>query len=524
MKISNVNEMRNMDRRATKEYGIPQEILMENAGQAVYYTILKEFGIKNKKFVVFCGVGNNGGDGLVVARKIHSSGGHVTVFIIGDPAKYKGAAKQNFDIVEKIQVKLFHFQDISLARDTVQSADAIIDAIFGTGLDRDVNAIYKDAITVINESQKTVFSLDIPSGVNGNTGQVMGTAVKANYTVTFGLPKTGTLLYPGFELCGKLYVTHISFPPALQNSDELKIAVNEPKIIPARKKESHKADYRKTLFISGSSNYLGAPYIAASLFLKAGGGLLYLATPEKTSSFKGNIANEIVFIPQKSTDSGSISYQNKTQLLEFARKVEMVVIGPGLSLNAETQLLVKELCIEIQKPLLIDGDGITAVSADLDSIAKRSAPTILTPRPEEMASITKLKTEDILKDKINILQDTCQKLNAMIVLKGAHSLIGYPDKKVLINLSGNPGIPGAGSGDVLTGVILGMAGLGFSIDEALPMGVFLHGLAGDLAVIQTGEDRLIADDITENLPAAMKTIWEDFETTTQNFYQTIFVI
>jgi hydroxyethylthiazole kinase-like uncharacterized protein yjeF len=148
MKISSTNEMRNMDLRATEEYGIRQEILMENAGQAVYYTILKEFGIKNKKFVVFCGVGNNGGDGLVVARKIHSSGGHVTVFIIGDPAKYKGAAKQNFDIVEKIQMKLFYFQDVSLARNAVQSADAIIDAIFGTGLDREVDSPYKDAISV----------------------------------------------------------------------------------------------------------------------------------------------------------------------------------------------------------------------------------------------------------------------------------------------------------------------------------------------------------------------------------------
>jgi NAD(P)H-hydrate epimerase len=524
MKISNVKEMRNMDRRATEEYGIPQEILMENAGQAAYYTILKEFGIKNKKFVVFCGVGNNGGDGLVVARKIHSSGGHVKVFIIGDSAKYKGAAKQNFDIVEKIQIKLLYFQDISLARDAVQSADAIVDAIFGTGLDRDVDAIYKDAISVINESQKTVFSLDIPSGVHGDSGRVMGTAVKANYTVTFGLPKTGNLLYPGFELCGKLYVTHISFPAALQNRADLLVAINTPKPFPDRKMDSDEKNYGKTLFIAGASNYVGAPYYAAFSFLKAGGGSSYLATPENRPSFIGNKANEMVFIPLKRTDFGSISYQNKQQLLELAEKVDMVVINPGLSLNEETQLLVKELCVEIQKPLLIDGDGITALSNNFDCIVKRDFPTVLTSHAGEMAALTKQKSDDILQNKIDILQDTCQKLNATVVLKGAPTLIGYPDKRVLMNFSGNSGMASTGSDDILTGVVAAMARHGFTIDDAVRMGVFIHGYTNDLAAQQRGEEILIACDIMEYLPVAMKTMRDNFENITKNFYHFIQVI
>jgi len=524
MKISRVNEMRNLDRMATEEYNIPPEILMENAGQASYYTILKEVGIKNKYFVVFCGVGNNGGDGLAVARKIYSSGGKVTVFILGDRSRFKGAAKQNFDIVDKIQIEVFDLQDISMAGNVIQSADVIIDAIFGTGLDREVKGIHKDAIAIINVSQKTVFSLDIPSGVHGDTGQVMGTAVKADYTITFGLPKAGNLLYPGFELCGKLYVTHISFPPVLQNTDELKIAVNDPKPISARRKDSHKGNYGKTLFIAGSSNYLGAPYFAALSFLKAGGGLSFLATPGNISAFIGNKGSEIVFVPQKNTVSGSISLESKQQLLQFSEKADMVVIGPGLSLNEETQTLVKELCSEIKKPLLIDGDGIIAVANDLDCIVKRNAPTILTPHAGEMAAITKLKTDDIQKNKINVLQDTCQKLNATIVLKAAHSLIGYPDKRVFINLSGNHGMAGAGSGDVLPGVIAAMAGLGLSIDDAVRMGVFMHGFAGDLAAKEKGEDGLIASDIMEQLPAAMKAFREKFRSSTEKFYQTIYVI
>ncbi|MBN2350647.1 MAG: NAD(P)H-hydrate dehydratase [Bacteroidales bacterium] len=524
MKISNVNEMRHLDHQATSEYGIPQEILMENAGQAAYYTILKETGIRNKNFVVFCGVGNNGGDGLVVARKIHSSGGNVTVFIIGDRSKYIGASKQNCSIVEKIQINVFDLQDISITKHIVQSADVIVDAIFGTGLDREVKGIQKDAIALINESHKTVFSLDIPSGVNGNTGEMMGATVKADYTITFGLPKLGNLLYPGFEQCGKLYVTHISFPPVLQNADVLKIAVNQPKPIPLRKKECHKGDFGKTLFIAGSSNYLGAPYFAALSFLKAGGGLSFLATPEIISAFIGNKGSEIVFIPQKNTVSGSISLDNKRQLLEFSEKADMVVIGPGLSLNNETQTLVRELCREIRKTLLIDGDGITAVAKDLDCIIKRSAPTILTPHAGEMASITKLNTEVLFKDKINVLQDTCHKLNSTIVLKGAHSLIGYPDKKIFVNLSGNPGMASAGSGDVLTGVIAAMSCLGFSTEDAVRMGVFIHGFAGDLAVKDKGEDGILASDIMEQLPVAMKSFRENIHSLTNDFYQNIYVI
>ena len=524
MKISQVNEMRNLDRQAIEEYGITQEILMENAGQAAYFTILKEFGIKNKNFVIFCGIGNNGGDGLVVTRKIYSNGGKVSVFILGDSSKFRGAAKQNFDIVNKLQIEVIDLQDVSLALETINKSDAIIDAIFGTGLDREVKGKYEDVINMINASQKTVFSIDIPSGINGDTGQIMGTAVKANYTTTFGLPKIGNLLYPGFDYVGKLYVTHISFPLVMQNSNHLKIATNDPEPILARSKDTHKGDYGKVLFIAGSSNYLGAPYFAAQSFLKAGGGLSFLATPANVAASIGNKGSEIVFVPQKNTSSGSVSLENKQQLLQFSENVDMVVIGPGLSLNTETQILVRELCAEINNPLLIDGDGITAVANDLKCIKKRKAPTILTPHLGEMARIVGQNIEDISKNKINVLQNTAQELNATIVLKGAHSLIGYPDKRLFINLSGNPGMATAGSGDVLTGSIAAMFGLGFSINDAVRMGVFLHGFAGDLAAKDKGEDGLIAVDIMEQLPASLKKYREKFNSIIKDHYHSIHII
>ncbi len=249
MKISRVNEMRKMDQRAITLYGIADEILMENAGLAAYFTILTETGIQTKKFVVFCGVGNNGGDGLVVARKIYSNGGSVTVYILGDPSKFKGTAKLNYDMAFKLQIEMIELKDAASAKMTVVHADVIIDAIFGTGLAREVGGLFKQVIDLINESPKTVYSLDIPSGVHGDTGQVMGAAVKADYTITFGLPKIGNILYPGFELGGKLFVTHISFPPELYNADQIKITTSDFTPLRPRNQDSHKGSYGKALFI-----------------------------------------------------------------------------------------------------------------------------------------------------------------------------------------------------------------------------------------------------------------------------------
>jgi NAD(P)H-hydrate epimerase len=516
--------MRNLDRGATEEFGISQDLLMENAGQAVYFVILKELGIKDKKFVVFCGGGNNGGDGFVVARKIHSNGGEAKVFLLGDEAKFKGAARRNFEIVSKMPIEVSKVGSIESIKSAVLHSDAIVDAIFGTGLTREVSGIYKDVIQLINESQKPVFSVDIPSGINGDTGEVMGTAVKANYTITFGLPKIGNMLYPGYDHCGKLYVSHISFPPSLYNTDSIKVEINNPIELPKRDKDAHKGNFGEVLFIAGASSYLGAPYFSALSFLKAGGGYSRLATPMSISSFLATKGSEIVFVPQKETPSGSIALENKDELLELSERVDMVVMGPGLSLNEETQELVRELALEIGKPLLIDGDGITAVSNDIEIIKKRKSATILTPHLGEMSRITKMEISEINKNKIEVLQRTAEELASIIVLKGAHSLIGYPDEAVFINLSGNPGMATAGSGDVLTGAIAAMFGLGLPLKDAVRMGVFIHGFSGDLAAKDKGEDGITAQDIMDYLPATMKHYREDFENISEPFLNNIHII
>ncbi|MBN1636804.1 MAG: NAD(P)H-hydrate dehydratase [Deltaproteobacteria bacterium] len=504
MKVSRVTEMRAMDRTAIERYGIIDEILMENAGQAVHFTILQRFGIANKRFLVFCGIGNNGGDGFVVARKILSTGGMPKVIILGDKGKYQGSAKRNLEIIETLPIETLQLESIESIRSDLAHCDAVVDAIFGTGLVREVEGLYREVIESINASWKTVFSVDIPSGVNGDTGKIMGTAVRADYTVTFGLPKLGNMLLPGFDLCGELFVTHISFPPEIYEDDSIKVAINSGIDLPRRDPDGHKGDFGKALFIAGASSYFGAPYFAALSFLKAGGGYSRLASPKSITPFIANKGSEIVFIPLNETLSGSIAFENRDNLLELANSMDFVVLGPGLSLDHETQELARELIQEITRPLLIDGDGISALCRDLDIIHKRTEPTVLTPHLGEMARIKSLPIDEIDSNKIDILQKTCHELNTIIVLKGANSLIGYPDERVYINTSGNPGMASAGSGDVLTGTIAAMFGLGLPIEDAVRKGVFMHGFAGDLAACDIGMDGITAQDILEYLPQALK--------------------
>ncbi len=525
MKVSRVNQMRAMDRKAIEQYGIIEDLLMENAGHAVYYMILESFpSIRDKEFTIFCGLGNNGGDGLVVARKLHSNGVHVRVFLLGDPDKYKGSARRNYEIVQRLSIPLKRVTKSSEVSYALAHCDAVVDAMLGTGLSRPVEGLYRDVVEAINRSGKTVFSVDIPSGVNGDTAGIMGVAVKAFATATFGLPKIGNLLYPGFEYGGKLYVTHISFPPAIYEDDEVKVETGIPAPIVPRTPDSHKGDYGKVLFVSGASNYLGAPQFSALSFLKAGGGLSYLATPKGTAPFLGSRARELVLFPLWETDGGSVSLKNLEGLRSLCEQMDMVVMGPGLSLHEETQELVRSLAAEIPVPLLLDGDGITAVAKDVDTLRRRKAPTILTPHPGEMARLTGRAVEEIRKNRLEVLMETTQSLKATIVLKGAHSLIGFPDGRVWINLTGNAGMATAGSGDVLTGVIAAMMCRQVEEGEAIKTGVFLHGLAGDLAAETVGEDGMTAEDILNALPDAIQAYRNEHEKLRQTFYGKIKVV
>ncbi|RLC27103.1 MAG: bifunctional ADP-dependent NAD(P)H-hydrate dehydratase/NAD(P)H-hydrate epimerase [Deltaproteobacteria bacterium] len=508
MKISSVSEMRELDRTAIERYGIPEEILMENAGLAAAAAIRETFGVRGRTFVIFCGIGNNGGDGFVVARKLHSNGGRPKVFILGDPERFKGSADKNLRMLPGLGVAVERLESPDAVKGTLAHADAVVDAIFGTGLDREVGGIYADVIGMINESGKRVFSLDIPSGVHGDTGRVMGVAVRADCTVTFGLPKAGNLLYPGYERCGRLYVTHISFPPVLTGSDELKMEINPPPVLPPRDRAGHKGTFGNALVIAGAAGYYGAPYYAALSFLKAGGGYARLAAPAAITPFIANKGSEIVFVPQKETPSGGISPENRESLLALSERMDVVILGPGLSTDPGTRQLARDLANGIWKPLIVDGDGIRALAGAPDILRQREGETVLTPHLGEMSALAGLEIPEVDRDKVAVLRRTAAELDATIVLKGAHSLVGDPEGRVFVNMSGNSGMATAGSGDVLTGAVAAMYCLGKNVPDAVRNGVFVHGLAGDLAAESKGEDGITAQDILEYLPLAVREVRE----------------
>lgn len=508
MKVSSVAQMRMMDRTAIDEDGIPEILLMENAGLAATQVIAQHYAVTGRRWLILCGIGNNGGDGLVVARHLHSRGADVQVVILGDAARYGEAAAANLAMVKALKLSLMQPESVEPILDALATCDGVVDGLLGTGIARPVEGLYAEVIASVNHSVnhsgKPVISLDIASGVNGDTGQVMGVAIQSAHTITFGLPKAGNLLYPGFALCGQLWVTHIGFAPRLYADDALQLAINDPVTLPPRDVEGHKGTFGDTLFVAGAGAYYGAPYFSALACMKAGGGYVRLATPTSVASVVAARAGEVVYLPQEETDGRSIAISNQERLLAVAAKMDFVVIGPGTSLHEETQALLRKLTATVEKPLLIDGDGITAVSQAPDLLRQRNAPTVLTPHLGEFGRLTGLDASTIQKDRVTVLRQASADLKAVIVMKGAHSLIGYPDGRVYINLSGNSGMATAGSGDVLTGTIAGLAGLGLGFDDAVRMGVFVHGMAGDLAAAEKGEDGMTAQDILEALPHAVR--------------------
>lgn len=522
MRVCTVQEMRDLDRRAWEEYGLPEAILMENAGQAVYQVLRSEYGTDGRRYAVVCGRGNNGGDGFVVARLLHSNGADVRVYLLSNEDAITGAARANLDAAREAGIPLQRLQtvdDLYLGR----QCDVVVDAIFGTGVTRVVRGLDAETIQRMNDSGLPIISVDIPSGVDGDTGAVHGIAVRAACTVAFGLPKLGNVLPPGRELCGRLFVSHISFPPAMHGG-EGRIVLNRLARLPHRPLESHKGSYGDVLLVAGAASYLGAPVLCALSFLRTGGGYVRLATPRSIAPVLALSATEVVLVPLAETDEGTIALSNLQGLQERGRSADLAVIGPGLSLNHETQQLVRALVSTIETPVLIDGDGLTAVAGDAVIVRARKASTLLTPHAGEMARLLGWSVDEVASKRIEAVREAARRFNAAVLLKGSSTLVCRPDGTISVNVSGNPGMATAGCGDVLAGTIAGLAGLGLGLCEAAETGAFIHGLAGDLAAEEKGRDGVIARDVMEDLPRAVRTYRDSFRDLQRNFCGRIVVI
>ncbi len=475
----------------------------ENAGSAAHEVLRMHVLPASGRVSVMCGTGENGGDGLVLARRLHAAGVPVRVLVVGDPEGFHDLARDHYRTATQCGVPCVPVSDREEFERRIHGSGAIVDAIVGTEIDGEASELTAAAIDAINRASRPVLSLDVPSGVCPDTGRVRGAAVRADWTVAFGAPKRGTVVPPGSSHAGKLYVSHLTYPPDLQGAMEGEAAIVHPAPLPPRSPHGHKGSFGDTLFIAGAASYFGAPAFASLASLRAGAGYARLACPKSLAPTLATLAPEVVFVPQAETDEGTLAAGNHDGLVQWARQVDFVVMGPGLSLHAETQQLVRRLVPDIHAPLLLDGDGLTAIAGHADLLRERAAVTVLTPHPGEMARLIEVSPRQVVGDPIESAMAGADRYGAIVVLKGARSIVAHPGRQATINTTGNDGMGTAGSGDVLTGTIAAVAGLGLPVEEAVATGVFLHGLAGDLAMAHRGADGMTARDILDGLPEAL---------------------
>jgi len=505
--------MQAIDRLAIEKYGASGLTLMENAGQGVVTALKKRFNnLSNKRVIVFCGKGNNGGDGFVIARYLLNLGAEVITLLTGKLADLKTDAAVNAEsaIDLGVTVREVNINNLSSFDLSIENCDLIVDTLFGTGLTRPASGLYEQTIEKINTAKKFVIAVDIPSGIDSDTGRLIGPHVKANLTFALGLLKRGHLLYPAAEAMGEVEIVDIGLPRGAVDSQQLRVRVTEEEDLRTwfrpRPGDSHKGTYGHVLVIAGSRGKGGAAGLTALASLRAGCGLVTLALPEGCQRALEFHPLEVMTVPAPETVSGSFALAAKGVLLNHCKGKSAVVIGPGLSTDPETIELLNNLLPRIDCPMVIDADGLNGLAQHPRLLSTLKSDTVLTPHPKEMSRLLGLKTGDILKNRIEAATEFATKHSLCLVLKGAASLIALPDGSVTINPTGNPGMATAGSGDVLTGIIASLVAQGLSSGEAAIAGSYLHGLAGDIFTEAETQTSLIAGDLLRTLPESLKRI------------------
>ena len=510
MKVVTADEMREIDRKAIEEYGIPGVVLMENAGRGAADAI-EEFILDKDidHILVVAGKGNNGGDGFVVARNLVNRGIECEVCLAGKKAAVRGDAKVNLDTAEKMGIEIIEIYDsVSDLEALIKRSGLIVDALLGTGLNQEVSGFYRGVIEAINFSDLPVVSLDIPSGLDSTTGHILGTAVEADVTVTFCLPKIGAVIYPGAENVGELILVDIGAPSQLLKNDELKTAIildedMEDLLLP-READSHKGTYGHLLVVAGSTGKTGAAVMTGDAALRSGSGLVTVAAPASVNDILEVKLTEVMTEPLLSRNGEFLDRESLEQLLNIAEDKDAIVLGPGISRAPETGDLVRELLVALKAPAVIDADAIWHIAEDKEILKKCEEHLILTPHPGEMAKLLGVSSKDVQDDRVGISRKFAEEYGCWLVLKGARTVIAAPDGNVYINTTGNPGMASGGTGDVLCGMIGSLLGQGYTPPEASIAGVYLHGYAGDLVADEKGEASLIATDIIEKIPEVMK--------------------
>ncbi len=507
MRIVTNQEMRSIDIWAQKKLGITGAVLMENAGRGCVDILEKIFPVRNLKVMIFCGPGNNGGDGFVIGRHIKNRGGTVKILLLGSERRLKGDALTNYRLACRGGLEVITVKDDKNILNLVRGfqPDVVIDAIFGTGFTGRPEGVYEKVINLINRLDTFVFSVDIPSGINGDTGEAEGCTIYADLTATMCLPKVGNLLYPGRACAGDLWLVDIGIPYSMIDSGPLSLLTPEEmhRLLPFRIPEGNKGTFGYVLIIAGARGYSGAACMAARAALKVGAGLVRLGVPKGIINPVEAQLIEVVKIPLPQTDQETISYKALDQVFKYAEDSDVAVIGPGITTNTETRRFLKELILNINIPFILDADGLNNIADHPKILKKIKVPKILTPHPGELSRMIKIPAQKINQERITIALKCAQDFNAVMVLKGAPTIIAEPSGQAYLNPTGNSGLATAGSGDVLVGMIGGFLAQGLSPVSASNLGVFLHGLSANSAMKNTNEYSLNANDLLKYLPQAI---------------------
>lgn len=519
MKIVTADQVKEIENQAVN-LGVSLEMLMENAGNAVAAQVKQVLhSAVGKRVLVLVGPGNNGGDGLVAARYLHDWGAKVNICLCASRAQND----KNLKLAMQCGIPIIHAYEgktIADLRASISSADVIIDALFGIGKIRPIEGIFKEVLQNVSmvkgtKSKPVLVAVDLPSGLNSDTGEVDPNCLSCDITVTFGYPKIGLFSFPGAEKVGKLVIADIGIPQDLAQDVDVELITERwvKETLPQRPLNAHKGSFGKVLVIAGSVNYIGAAYLACMGAARVGAGLVTLATATSLHPILASKLTEITYIPLPEAKTGVIGSQAISTLQLELSNYDVLLLGCGLGQHPDTVEFVKSLLTDSSQLsdvscLILDADAVNALAQMPQWWRKLRRDAILTPHPGEMARLLGISTKEVQESRLSITQRSAKEWKKTVVLKGANTIVVAPNGEAKVNNAANPALASAGTGDVLAGAIAGLAAQGLSLFHAAACGVYLHSRAGEIVAEKLGDAGVIATDLLPVLPRVIKALRE----------------
>jgi hydroxyethylthiazole kinase-like uncharacterized protein yjeF len=505
-------EMQEMDRLTIESHGISGLELMESAGKGAARMVLDQFADHLKAGVgIICGKGNNGGDGFVIARYLADQRVRVTVYLLAKASTVKGDAAVNLKRLEPLNIPIVEIPDEEAFPKNISGLNRhglLIDAILGTGLSANVRGFFKTVIDYVNQNSAPVFAVDIPSGLNSDTGRPCGTCIHAQATATFALPKIGHFSYPGAEYTGRLKIIDIGIPgavvEAVRPKQYLLTAERIRSRLQPRPADTHKGRTGHLLVIAGSVGKTGAAALTAGSAMRAGAGLVTLSIAESLHPIAETLVLEVMTAPLTESRYGVLGDAAVDDIKKLAAGKTCLAVGPGIGQAAETRSLIQKMITQIEIPMVIDADGLNNLMGQTRLLKNLKAPAVLTPHPGEMARLIDATPAEVQQNRLKCARDFAKNFNVHVVLKGAATVIAHPDGKAYINPTGNSGMASGGMGDVLTGVLAGFITQGFSPEAAAHAAVYLHGAAADTLAKTIGPFGYLAGEVMNAIPGEIK--------------------